>query len=147
MSTTNPSVKSAAPPNAASARVKIAKWWIWRSFAVLTWSYIILKLFVVDIDTVVLGAVSPRLIPFRFLIVVTTLLLLALLLTGKTLPKVFLFVMFYPFILCFDVILWSVSHRSPVFVLIPMLGTVLIPFRPPHPNSWVNFGSGSFPSV
>lgn len=97
--------------------------------AMAFWVYLLTKLLILDIDAVALGAISPKLVPYRFLLVTTGLLLAAILLSGKNLLKVVLFVLFYPLIVLAGVLFWTIKHHLPIIALLPFLGSVFHPLR------------------
>ncbi len=115
-------------PKHTNAKHHRLSFWVKRAPALLVWGFILLKLFVYDIDTLVLQALSPRLVPLRLFLVVGAILLAWQLLGTKQL----VFTAFYPIILLVDLLVLAVRSQidwTALVVLGPFIRAMFTPIR------------------
>ncbi len=97
------------------------------------WSYIVVKLFIYDVDRLLIASIAPSLdfvLRYRFFLIVGTVALLWLILGTRRFRSFILYILFYPLI----VLLWKIpalvfKNWATLLVFAPAIHTVLTTFR------------------
>lgn len=103
--------------------------WGWHIFATLAWLYLILKVFVFDLDSYLIGTYLPAYaaVPhYKFVIILGILGLSAVFFRRGQIISFVSFVAFYPFIICFFLLIYIFLNRS--WMALVALSNIIVSF-------------------